>query len=101
MVFIRRAAIALTFGTLLAAAVTPGKATKKAEPLNSTVRKWMRSMSLRDKVAQLVVMPIYGEPVHIRSAHFRQYEHYVRDLRVGGLIVTGHVTSGGVHNAEP
>ena len=26
------------------------------------VRKWMHSMSLRDKVAQLIIMPIYAEP---------------------------------------
>ena len=58
-------------------------------------------MSLRDKAAQLVIMPIYGEPEHRRSATFRRYEHYVRDLHVGGLIVTGHSLTSGIRNAEP
>jgi beta-N-acetylhexosaminidase len=58
-------------------------------------------MSLRDKVAQLIIMPIYGEPANTRSAEFRRYQHYVRDLRVGGVIVTGHSLHGGIRNAEP
>ncbi len=58
-------------------------------------------MSLRDKVAQLIVMPIYGEPIHARSATFRRYQHFIRDLHVGGIIVTGHTLNGSVRNAEP
>jgi beta-N-acetylhexosaminidase len=86
----------------LASPATKPKETKKApEPGNSTVRKWMRSMTLREKVAQLIVMPIYGEAVHTRSANFRRYQHFVRDLHVGGVIVTGHSVYGSVRNAEP
>ncbi len=58
-------------------------------------------MTLRDKIAQLIVMPVYGEPSHRRSANFRKYEHYVRTLHVGGLIVTGHSMNNGIRNAEP
>lgn len=61
----------------------------------------MRSMTLREKIAQLIVMPIYGESGHVRSANFRKYQHYVRDLHVGGVIVTGHSVYGSVRNAEP
>src|ERR1051326_74563 len=61
----------------------------------------MRSMSLRDKVAQLIIMPCYGEAINTRSAQYRQYVHLVRDLKVGGLIVLGHVINGTVRNAEP
>ena len=83
--------------TLLSAAVRP----KSVESSNPTVRKWMRSMSLRDKVAQLIIMPIFGEPIHARSATFRRYQHFIRDLHVGGIIVTGNTTTGGIRNAEP
>ncbi len=58
-------------------------------------------MTLRDKVAQLIIMPIYGEPTNTRSAEYRKYQHLMRDLHVGGLIVTGHSLNGGIRNAEP
>ncbi len=61
----------------------------------------MRGMSLHDKVAQLVIMPVYGEVTNTRSATFRKYQHFVRELHVGGVIVTGHVINGTVRNAEP
>jgi hypothetical protein len=69
--------------------------------MNPSVRQWTRSMSLRDKVAQLIIVPIYGEPANTRSAEFRKYQHLIRDLHVGGVIVTGHSLNGGVRNAEP
>ena len=98
-----RALIAISLCAALAGGATRPKAPKKApDPgSNSTVRKWMRGMSLHDKVAQLVMMPIYGEVTNTRSAAFRKYQHYVRDLHVGGVIVTGHVLNGTVRNAEP
>src|SRR3984885_4571111 len=88
-------------------AATQSKASKKAsaagrnDKANSSVRQWTRSMSLRDKVAQLIIVPIYGEPANTRSAEFRKYQHLIRDLHVGGVIVTGHSLNGGVRNAEP
>ncbi len=84
-----------------APATKPKEVKKTAEPANPTVRKWIRSLTLREKVAQLIVMPIYGESGHVRSANFRKYQHYVRDLHVGGVIVTGHSVYGSVRNAEP
>src|SRR3984893_10551575 len=93
-----RALIAISLCAALAGAATRPKEPKKpADPgSNSTVRKWMRGMSLHDKVAQLVMMPIYGEVTNTRSAAFRKYQHFVRDLHVGGLIVTGYVINGSV-----
>src|SRR5271154_6388039 len=74
---------------------------KVSDKSNPSVRQWTRSMSLRDKVAQLIIVPIYGEPSNTRSAEFRKYQHLIRDLHVGGVIVTGHSLNGGVRNAEP
>src|SRR5580704_11067324 len=102
MVVFHRAASALTLCALLVNAATNPKATtKKPAAGNFTVRTWLRTMTLHDKAAQLVIMPIYGEPAHRRSAESKRYEHYVRDLHVGGLIVTGHSIRGGIQNAEP
>ena len=98
-----RALIAISLCATLATAATRPKDPKKpANPnSNSTVRNWMRGMSLHDKVAQLVMMPVYGEVTNTRSAAFRKYQHFVRDLHVGGVIVTGHILNGTVRNAEP
>jgi len=86
---------------LASAATVPKPANKKPGPANFTVRTWLRTMTVRDKAAQLLIMPIYGEPSHRRSTESKKYEHYVRDLHVGGLIVTGHSMNGGIRNAEP
>jgi beta-N-acetylhexosaminidase len=95
-----RAWIALGLCIPLASAATHAKpATDKSAP--AAVRQWTRSMTLRDKVAQLIIMPIYGEHANTRSAEFRKYQHLIRDLHVGGVIVTGHSLNGGVRNAEP
>ncbi|HZT39235.1 MAG TPA: glycoside hydrolase family 3 N-terminal domain-containing protein [Bryobacteraceae bacterium] len=67
----------------------------------AVVQRWMKSMSLRDRVAQLISMPCYGENPGTRSADFRRYRHWVRDLRIGGLIVANRVVNGQVRNAEP
>jgi beta-N-acetylhexosaminidase len=80
----------------------PAKVAKDSKPkVNPVIQKWMRSLTLRDKIAQLVVMPCYGEAINTRSAVYRRYVHEVRDLKIGGLIVMGHVQGGAVHNAEP
>ncbi|HYL36221.1 MAG TPA: glycoside hydrolase family 3 N-terminal domain-containing protein [Bryobacteraceae bacterium] len=99
---LRRAVIALSLSALSFGATIRSKEARKIPEQNiPAVRSWMRAMSLRDKVAQLVVMPILGEPVNTRSAAFRKYQHFVRDLRVGGVIVTGNTQNGSVRNAEP
>jgi beta-N-acetylhexosaminidase len=102
MRFFSRLACAMTLCGLLGAAV-PSKTVAKKKPVagNWMVRNWLRTMTVRDKAAQLIIMPIYGEPVHRRSPNSRRYEHYIRDLHVGGLIVTGHSMNGGIRNAEP
>ena len=98
----RRALVGvLLTGAIFAATVRSKDSKKIPELSNPTVRSWMRTMSLHDKVAQLVVMPVLGEPANVRSAAFRRYLHYIRDLHVGGLIVTGNAQNGSVRNAEP
>lgn len=98
-----RALIAISMCAALAGAATRPKDPKKPADATSTsaVRRQLRGMSLHDKVAQLVIMPVYGEVTNTRSATFRKYQHFVRDLHVGGVIVTGHITNGTVRNAEP
>ena len=60
-----------------------------------------RGLSLRDKVAQMVMIPCYGESPSARSTAYREFLRQVRDLHVGGIIVVNRIVGGSVRNAEP
>ena len=68
---------------------------------NAGVQQMLNSMSLRDKIAQLISMACYGEAPATRSTDYQKFRHWVRDLHVGGLIVNNRVVAGQVRNAEP
>jgi beta-N-acetylhexosaminidase len=68
---------------------------------SAPVRRWMRSMKLRNEAAQLVVAPFYGESLNTRSQEYRKFLHWVRDLGVGGLILVNRVQNGSVRRSEP
>ncbi len=108
----RRALIALALCGFLVAA--PPAKTKPPQGRKDTalkppqagkettiVKRWLHGMTLRDEVAQLLIMPCYGEAINSRSRVFRQYMHQVQDLHVGGVIVIGQSTRAGIRNAEP
>ncbi|MGE5570985.1 MAG: glycoside hydrolase family 3 N-terminal domain-containing protein [Rhodospirillales bacterium] len=58
-------------------------------------------MDLRDKAAQLVFVSFYGEALNTRSAEYQKYLRWVRELRVGGLVLVNRVRYGSVQQAEP
>ncbi len=80
---------------------------KPAQPLSpptnapAEVQRWMRAMTLRDQVAQLVIIPCFGEAHSSQSADFRRYVQLVRDVGVGGMIVINRVVTGQARPAEP
>lgn len=65
------------------------------------VRRWLNSLTLRQKVAQLVVIPFYGEAPNTQSKQYRTFLHLVRDEGVGGLILVNHTGPRGIRRAEP
>ena len=77
------------------------KSSAKHSSSSASAQAWARRLPLRDKAAQLIVAPIFGELQNTRSRDFRRYVHYVHDLRVGGVIVLGHSVNGSIRNAEP
>ena len=85
-------------------AQTPASA-KRPQAATSAERtvaeRWIRNLTLRDKIAQLVIITSYGEAPSSRSTAYRDYVRAVRDLKVGGMIVVNRVVSGTVRNAEP
>jgi beta-N-acetylhexosaminidase len=86
----------------LAAPKAPVK-TKKA-PLTADQRaaqSIMKPMSLRDRVAQLIIATCYGDAPGTKSPEYQKYKHWVRDLRIGGFIVANRIDHGAIRNAEP
>jgi beta-N-acetylhexosaminidase len=76
----------------------PSASPIKASP---TVRRWMRGMTLRDEVAQLVFVAFHGEMPNSRSREYRRFVREIRDLKVGGLILTNVSNGRLVAKAEP
>src|SRR5579862_8002049 len=60
---------------------------RREPPVSPTVTRWMKSLSLREKVAQLVVIPFSGFASQSRTPEHRKCVHLIRDVRVGGLIL--------------
>ena len=92
-------------GVLCAAAFAARPSVKPKKPALTSeqraARSIMRSMSLRDKVAQLVIAVAFGDVPSRTSPEYEKYRHWVRDLRIGGFIVNNRVQNGLVRNAEP
>jgi len=109
LMFRLRALLPLCAGAcLLAAATLPNSkhaigthAKTRGPRVNPIAAQWMRSLSLRDRIAQLIVVPCYAEMINTHSDAYLKYRHEVRDLHVGGMIVLGHVIYGSVHKANP
>src|SRR5665213_2912171 len=95
--------IALFLIALAIIAATP-KTKPKAVPLTAeqrAIQALMRPMSLRDKVAQLVIVSADGNVYSTKSPEYEKYRHWIADLRVGGIIINNTSQYGLVRNAEP
>lgn len=61
----------------------------------------MKSLTLREKVAQLIVIPFNGLAPNSRSREYRKFVHLIRDVRVGGLILVNVAQGRVVQRAQP
>jgi beta-N-acetylhexosaminidase len=89
-----------------AAAPAPRKGTSGAKAAVSpkaspTVRRWMKSMTLRDEVAQLIFIAFHGTAPHSRSREYRKFMAQIRDTKVGGLILVNWSNGRVMQKAEP
>src|ERR1700683_4071499 len=65
------------------------------------IQRWMKLMTLRDEVAQLVMVPFTGRPLNTRSREFRKIADLIRREHAGGMILV-NVTQGRlVQKADP
>jgi beta-N-acetylhexosaminidase len=89
----------LLFLTGLSLAAAPPA--KPAPAPGGQARAWLRSLSLRQRAAQLVMAPCYGDFPNPESPAYKEFVALVRDLRIGGLIILNRVQSGQVQRADP
>lgn len=61
----------------------------------------LRSLSLHDRVAQLIVVRGYGDYPPEDNAEYRRFVRWIRDDHVGGFIVAGRIRDGNVISAQP
>jgi beta-N-acetylhexosaminidase len=86
---------------LLASAAAPDRSTPSERNVQKSVSRWMKSLSLREKVAQLVMIPFNGRSISTRTREYRKFVHLIRDVRVGGLILVNVAQGRLVQRAEP
>jgi beta-N-acetylhexosaminidase len=104
--FRRVAAVILSLPLLLVAARPAAKKaakTEKPSPIKAspTVKRWMRTMTLRDEVAQLVFIPFYGQAPNSRTRAYRNFMRQIQQSKVGGLILLNASGAHGTVKAEP
>ena len=65
------------------------------------VRRWMKALTLREKVAQLIYIPFHGAAPSTRSREYRQFMKLVRETRVGGMVLVNWNNGRLTQKAEP
>jgi beta-N-acetylhexosaminidase len=77
------------------------KATSSADKTaDKTVAHWMASLSLRDKIAQLVIVPFNGRPFR-RPADAAKFSYLIAKEHVGGMILVNVAEGQVVSKADP
>ncbi len=94
-----RLALLLSAATLLAA--PPPKKPVAAGPAERPIQHWMRALTPRQRVAQLVIIKSIGSLPPTRSRAYRAFVKSVQTDGVGGIIVNNRVGRTGAINTEP
>ncbi len=63
--------------------------------------RWLAAMPLRDRIAQLIVIPFSGHPMNMRSREYRKFIHLVAQEHVGGLALVNVAGGRIVGKADP
>jgi beta-N-acetylhexosaminidase len=66
-----------------------------------TVATWMRGMTLRDQVAQMIMAPFSGRLLHPKTKAYRDFVKLVSTEHIGGLILVNVTQGRTVPKAEP
>lgn len=103
------AATAAAFAALPAATTAPKKiakpATHTATPASSSdqaiAARWFRTMTPRERIAQLIVIGFSGHPMNTRTREYRKFVHLAAQEHVGGLILVNVSNGRTVAKADP
>jgi beta-N-acetylhexosaminidase len=69
--------------------------------VSPTVRRWMRNMTPRDEVAQLIFVAFHGQSPNTRSAEYRKFIRLIRETKIGGLVLNNVSNGRTIQKAEP
>lgn len=87
------------FSLLAAAPPRPAHATRA--PSANSVTTVLRSLSLHDRIAQMIVVRGYGDYPPSNSHEYETFLRWIREDHVGGFIVAGRIIDGNVIPAQP
>jgi beta-N-acetylhexosaminidase len=87
---------------------TPARTAPKRAPApvrgssdQAIATRWLSTLTLRERAAQLIVIPFSGHPMNTRSRDYRKFVHLVSQEHIGGLILI-NVSNGRVSSkADP
>ena len=68
---------------------------------SAAVRRWMKTMTLRDEVAQLVFIPFHGAAPNSRTREYRTFMRLIRETKVGGLLLVNSSNGRVLQKAGP
>jgi beta-N-acetylhexosaminidase len=93
--------ILLSLALAVAAATAPKSPPPKPSRQSAFVRRWMKALTLREKVAQLIFIPFHGAAPNTRSRDYRQFMKLVRETRVGGMVLVNWSNGRVTQKAQP
>ena len=93
--------ILLALTLALPAATTRKSPPPKPSRQSAFVRRWMKALTLREKVAQLIFIPFHGAAPNTRSREYRQFMKLVRETRVGGMVLVNWNNGRLTQKAQP
>ena len=86
-------------------ALRAGPLVKRPAPTSSrklaATSPLLRSLSLRDRIAQLIIVRGYGDYPPSDNREYERFNHWIKETHVGGFIVAGRIRNGDVIPAQP
>jgi beta-N-acetylhexosaminidase len=74
---------------------------KSVPPHAGQARAWLHSLTLRQRAAQLLMVPCYCDFPNTGTPAYKEFAALVHDFRIGGLIILNRVQYGQVQRADP
>jgi len=104
------AALAVMAGMLAAAPPRNTAPAKKTPPTPAIsaggsdaaiAARWMKTLTPRERIAQLIVIGFSGHPMNTRTGEYRKFVHLVSQEHIGGLILVNVSNGRTVAKADP